>query len=215
MSGARAARGSARRAATEVLVIDDHPLIGLGVDQALAAAPDLRVCAIAPDLTSALRQPHIAPELCLLDLHLGADDGLGAIAPLRRRWPGIGVLIFSVRAPGWLAAGAVELGAHGYLQKGATPRELIDALRRVRDRDREAHPLPARGASGPDNPTLTPRESEVLTLLAEGHSTSQIAQRLRITPQTVSTHKRRLLDRFGADNLIELLRSIDAMAPPR
>lgn len=195
----------------EVLVIDDHPVVRLGVEQMLATAPDLRLCAAEPSLVAALRRRDLAPDLCLLDLQLAESDGLDAIGPLRRRWPRLGILIYSVRSAGVISAAAVERGADGFVPKDAPPSMVLGALRTVRDQGRMLDAATAEALSRSDGQRqrLTPREEQVLTLLAEGLGTTQIAGRLQLTPQTVSTHKRRLLDKLGADSFADLIRIAD------
>ncbi|NUW45306.1 response regulator [Nonomuraea rhodomycinica] len=175
-----------------LLLVDDHPIVRDGLRAALDAEPDLEVVAEASDGAEAVRlAAELAPDLVLLDLRMPGMDGVTAIRELRALGPAAPrVLVLTTFDTDVLAA--LEAGAAGYLLKDAPARELVRAVRAaVRGETVLAPALVGRLAEQVRKPArgaLSPRELEVLRLVAGGATNQQAAARLFISQASVKTH---------------------------
>jgi DNA-binding NarL/FixJ family response regulator len=190
-----------------VLAVDDHPMIREGIRLTLQSHLDIEVICETSDLTVAISRAHEA-SIVILDLSLGKHSGLDALPLIQRAAPNTPILVFSMM-PAELAAVAVfQAGAAGYLLKGAAPSELVTAVRTVASGRRfitaEVADLLAKHAAHPT--LLSPREVEILGHLASGMRVGDVATHLHVSIKTVSTHKFRLMQKLGVDNLSDLVR---------
>jgi DNA-binding NarL/FixJ family response regulator len=203
---------------TRVLLADDHAVVRSGLRAVLESESDIEVVAEAEDGSEAVEKA-IANEvdLAILDVSMPRLTGLQATAELIRRRPGVRVLILSVHDSEQYFFEALKAGASGYVLKTAANRDLIEACRAsmrgepflypgavtaiVRDYLERA----CNGEAGPKDP-LTPRELEVVKLIAEGHTSDEIARVLVISRKTVDHHRARILDKLGMRNGAELTR---------
>lgn len=188
-----------------VVVADDHPIFLDGVLGALGRRDDLEVVGSAGDGAEALRLVReLHPAVALLDLRLPAMTGVDILNAIRREDLPTRVLILS----GELASGAVyeavQAGVDGYLTKEADRRTIADAIVSVArggtvlaPEAQAALTQEVRGRVGDDAPVLSPREREVLRMIAEGHSGPAIAARLQIGTATVKTHTQNVYDKLG------------------
>ena len=175
-----------------LMLIDDHPIVREGLRAYLGQQEGLEVVAEVADVTAALEAvERTQPDLILLDVQLEGESGLTFLAELRRRETLARVLLLTSFLDEDYLREALQLGASGYLLKRAGQGVLLDGIRAALRGER---PLdPAAAALLPtlqDDPLalLTPRESEVLTLLAEGLSNKALAKRLGVGEKTIKTH---------------------------
>ena len=200
---------------TRVLLADDHTVVRHGLRLVLDSAPDLRVVAEAADgIEATERGLRDDIDLAVLDVAMPLRTGLQAARDLLRRRPEIKILMLSMHDLEDYCFEALKAGASGYVLKTAADRELIEACRaamrgepflspptvRALMRAYLADPAPAR-----EDP-LTPREREVVKLVAEAHPTAQIADLLTISPKTVERHRENVLAKLGMRDRVELTR---------
>lgn len=201
--------------AITVLVADDHALIRAGIVMLLAAQPDIAVVgeAATGDEVLAMVRQH-SPDVVLMDLRMPGMDGIEATRrltadPVGGRCP-TKVLVLTTFGDDESVYPALRAGAHGYLLKHAAPQDLPTAIRRVAAGDAWLDPTIAGGVierlaqipeRGPDaaelRAALTPRELEVLALIAHGLSNRQISQKLVVSEATVKTHVARVIMKTG------------------
>jgi DNA-binding NarL/FixJ family response regulator len=201
-----------------VLVADDHAVVRHGVRSILAAQPDFEVLAEAADGAEAVTMAHAhRPHLAILDVSMPRLTGLQAARELTRRLPDIRLLMLSIHDDEQYFFEALRAGASGYVLKSAVDRDLVEACRATMRGESFLYPDAAaalvkdrlaRAAAGEEVPVdpLTPREAEVLKLIAEAHTNQQIAELLVISPKTVENHRARILDKLGMRDRVELTR---------
>jgi DNA-binding NarL/FixJ family response regulator len=201
----------------KVLLAEDHTVVRQGLRRVLEAEPDLSVIGETDDgLKVADAADLLKPHVVLLDLGLPGLHGLEAIRQIARRTPAVHVLVLSMHAREEYVLGALRNGAAGYLVKGADSAEVVTAIRRVASGQRyvsadvSKHLVAAflEGASAPADSydTLTGREREVLHLMAEGHSSAEVAARLFISPRTLETHRSNVMRKLGLRTQTDLVR---------
>jgi DNA-binding NarL/FixJ family response regulator len=181
-----------------VLVVDDHPIMRLGVAAIINAQRDMRVCAQAGSGEEAVRmfKKH-RPDITLMDLRLPAMSGLEALRIIRREDPQARCIVLTTYEGDEDIHQALAVGAMGYIIKGMSHDTLVDALRRVQAGVRFLPPPIARSlADRTPNSDLSPREREVLTLMVHGKSNKDIAVTLGITEATVKCHVSVILARL-------------------
>ena len=203
---------------TRVLLADDHAVVRSGLRAVLEREADIRVVAEAADGHEAVEKALANQvDLAILDVSMPRLTGLQAAAELRRRQSPVRVLILSVHDNEQYFFEALRAGASGYVLKSAANRDLVDACRAAMRGEPFLYP-PAvtalvreyleqarRGEATPTDP-LTPREVQVVKLIAEGYSSDQIAQELVISRKTVDRHRANLLQKLGMRNVAELTR---------
>ena len=203
---------------TRILLADDHAVVRKGLRLVLDSEPDLQVTAEAHDGSDAVdRAMSEDVDLAILDVSMPRLTGIQAARELTRRRPELRILILSMHDNERYFFEALRAGASGYVLKAAADRDLVEACRAtmrgepflypdavtalVRDyleRAREGELLP-------DDP-LTPRESEIVKLIAEGNSSREIADLLVISDKTVERHRANILDKLGLRDRVELTR---------
>jgi DNA-binding NarL/FixJ family response regulator len=203
---------------TRVLLADDHAVVRSGLRAVLDGEPDIKVVAEAADGVEAVEKT-LANEvdLAILDVSMPRLTGLQATAELRRRRRGLRVLILSVHDNEQYFFEALKAGASGYVLKSAANRDLVDACRAAMRGEPFLYPRAVaalireyleqarRGEAAPEDP-LTPRELQVVKLIAEGYTSDEIAQQLVISRKTVDHHRASILDKLGMRNVAELTR---------
>jgi DNA-binding NarL/FixJ family response regulator len=203
---------------TRILLADDHELVRAGLRLVLDGHPDLEVVAEASDGASAVERALADDiDLAILDVAMPRLTGLQATAELRRRRPELRVLILSMHDNELYFFEALKAGASGYVLKSGANRDLVDACRATMRGEPFLYPAAvtalirdylqraASGEAGPPDP-LTPREQEVLKLIAEGHTSDEIAELLVISKKTVDRHRGNVLAKLGMRNRVELTR---------
>jgi DNA-binding NarL/FixJ family response regulator len=194
-----------------ILVVDDHPIVRQGLVAALEDEPDFQVVGAAGSAEDALAllgglPPERAPDVVLLDLELPGIGGVAAIPRLLAAHASVRVLVFTAYETEERVLGALRAGAKGYLLKGATVAEIARAVRAVAAGGSALEPrIAAQLVSQMSAPRatsrhLTPRERDILPLIADGQSGKQIARALGISERTVKFHTASLLRKLGADN---------------
>lgn len=175
---------------TNVLVVDDHPILRLGVAAIINAQHDMKVCGHAGSGEEAVEmfKKH-RPDITLMDLRLPGMSGLEALRTIRRLDPHAKSIVLTTYEGDEDIHQAITAGALGYLIKGMSHETLVDALRKVRSGIRFLPPpIVRRLEDRTPNSDLSPREREVLSLMAQGRSNKEIASELGITEATVKCH---------------------------
>jgi DNA-binding NarL/FixJ family response regulator len=200
-----------------VLVADDHALFRAGVRKLLQSFGGIEVVDEAADGLEALRLAGThRPDVLLMDIGMPGLNGVEAAARLTREGTRPRVVILSMHTSEEQVLRAIRAGAAGYLLKDASPAELESAVRAVARGEIYLSPAVSRYVvddyvrrSGTDRSPLdrlTPRQREVLQLIAEGHTTKAIASRLGLSVKTVETHRAQLMERLDAHDLAALVR---------
>ncbi len=200
-----------------VFLIDDHPVLRDSLARALSAESGMLVVGGVGTASEALHEIAITkPDVVLVDLNMPDRDGIELLTALHTLYPTAHLLVLSGYSDAYRVAEALRAGAQGYLVKTAEVSEVIEGIRAVM---RDEAPLSpsiasavvqamrkpiADGAGGLD--TLTPRERQVLRLLATGRSTREAAAQLTISPKTVETHRVRIYQKLGCKSAVELTR---------
>jgi DNA-binding NarL/FixJ family response regulator len=200
---------------TRILIADDHTVVRRGLRMVLDAVPDLEVVAEAQDgieaVEIALREEV---DLAVLDVAMPRRTGLQAARELTRRRPELRVLMLSMHDLEDYYFEALKAGASGYVLKTVADRDLVEACRAAMRGESLLYPPtirslmrayvddPERAAAGP----LTAREREVAKLVAEAHTSEEIAELLVISPRTVERHRENILAKLGMRDRVELTR---------
>lgn len=200
-----------------VLLADDHTLVRAGLRKLLETVPDLEVVGEASDgLALIALVAQWQPDLVLMDIAMPGLNGLDATARVMKEWPETRVLILSMHQNEEYVRQALRHGAAGYLLKDAAPMELDLALKAVLRGDTYLSPAVSKGVlsdyigrlrGDPETgELLTPRQREVLQLIAEGQSTKEIARRLELSVKTVDTHRSQLMQQLNIHEVAGLVR---------
>jgi DNA-binding NarL/FixJ family response regulator len=204
-------------APSRILLADDHALIRQGIRMIIERHPDMRVVAEADDGREAIELAIAhSPDLVILDVTMPHLNGINAARELRRRMPELAILMLSMHDDEQFFHEAVAAGANGYVLKSAVDYQLVDACRAALRGDPTVftggtRSLPAeslaRSSSGDESlDELTPRELEVVQLIAEGRSGREIAQQLTISEKTVERHRSNVLAKLGLRDRVDLTR---------
>jgi DNA-binding NarL/FixJ family response regulator len=182
-----------------VLLADDHPVVRAGLGSMLATQPDLEVIGLAKDGAEAVALAlETRPEVILMDLRMPVLGGREAIRKLAAEGMGRRVLVLTTFDTDADVAPALAAGAAGYLLKEAAPEELFAAIRAVARGERVLSPaLAAKLAGREGDPTLSPRELEVLELLVQGRANREIAKALFVSEATIKTHLLHVFEKLG------------------
>jgi DNA-binding NarL/FixJ family response regulator len=216
--------------AIRVLVVDDHGLVRAGLRALVERIADVEVIGEASDGREAMKIVEARnPDLVLMDLAMPGLNGMETTAQITRSSPSTRVIVVSVHADPASVLGAIEAGAAGYMSKDASVTELELAIRSVLRGDTYLSPSisrhvvddyrrrvsgddPAAAGAAAMHPEtgllarLTPRQREVLQLLAEGSSSRKMARTLKLSVKTVETHRAQMMDRLGIHDVPGLVR---------
>lgn len=187
-----------------ILIVDPHTVVRHGLSSWLAAIPDLDVVGLASDgqegvdLCAALH-----PDVVLIDIAMPVGNGVEAIAQIHQAWPEIAVIAFTATVDGEVVNAAFAAGAMGYLLKDVTPETLISSVRSVLEGGLPLSPMAAAHlftvTRSPSSvyESLSPRERQILDMIARGDQNKEIALSLGISDKTVRVHCSRLFLRLG------------------
>jgi DNA-binding NarL/FixJ family response regulator len=183
------------------LIADDHEVVREGVRLSLSRTPHIRVVGEASDGESAISlAERRRPDVVVMDIRMPGMDGLEATKQLTDRLPGTNVLLFTAFGERSLLGRGLESGARGYLLKEATNETLVRAIEKVANGEGYVDPaLMPTFLARDSQDLLTPREREILQLLADGMSNADVAAKLFISQETVKSHVRHILAKLEAD----------------
>ena len=199
-----------------IVLADDHPVVRRGIRLVLDAEPDLHVVGEAGDGADAIElvlREHA--DLVVLDVSMPRMTGLQAAAELRRRAPEARTLMLSMHESEQFLFEALRAGASGYVLKSGADSDLVDACRMALRGSLFLYPSAisalvrthlSQGAANERTQILTPREIEILKLIAEAHSAKEIADMLVLSVKTVDRHRANILDKLGLHDRVELTR---------
>jgi DNA-binding NarL/FixJ family response regulator len=201
-----------------VLIADDHEVVRRGLRAVLEREPDLKVVAEATDGAEAVEAALSNDvDLAILDIAMPRMTGLQATRELSRRRPDLRILILSMYDKEQYFFEALTVGASGYVLKRAADRDIVEACRKALRGEPFIYPTALRGlmrrylaaverGETPGRGPLTPREAEIVKLIAEGRSSQDIADVLVISPKTVERHRANILDKLAMHDRVDLTR---------
>jgi DNA-binding NarL/FixJ family response regulator len=203
---------------TQILVADDHPIVLRGLRMVLDAQPDLEVVAEATDGDQAVERALSEDiHLAILDISMPRKTGLQAAREITHRKPDVRVLMLSMHDSEQYLFEAIRAGASGYVLKSAVDRDLVEACRAAMRGEPFLYPAGvralmreyierARAGEALHTDMLTPREEEVVKLVAEAHTNEEIGEMLFISKKTVERHRANILEKLGMRDRVELTR---------
>ncbi len=195
----------------KVLIVDDHPMILEGLRTLLREANDINItglCANAIEAMSSIK--HSLPDVALLDINLPDINGIELCEKIKKEFPSIQTIAITTFSERSYIQKMLQAGASGYLIKSSTKEEIINAIHQVHkggmymnvsfdttnEKEKNIQPTPF----------LTPREKEILLLIAEGLTNPQIAEQLFVSVLTVNSHRKNLLSKFDVHNTASLIK---------
>jgi two-component system invasion response regulator UvrY len=198
----------------ELLVVDDHTIFRAGITRLMSDQPDMRVTGEAADGPTALamiRQHHY--DAVLMDINMGARNGLETLAAIRVQHTRLPVIILSMYAEAQYARRALKARANAYLSKDVDTDELIRAIRHVVGGGVYVTPSFASAAMSsaahpgdkPPHETLSPREMQVMLKIARGVSLTEIGVQMCVSVKTIGSHRSRILEKLGVSSNAELV----------
>jgi DNA-binding NarL/FixJ family response regulator len=203
---------------TRILIADDHPIVLNGLRTVLNAQADLEVVAEATDGAEAVERALTEDvQLAILDISMPRKTGLQAAREITQRRPEVRVLMLSMHDNEQFLFQAVAAGASGYVLKSSVDRDLVEACRATMRGQPFLYPEAvqalmreymerARSGETVHGEVLTPREEEILKLVAEAHTNEEIAEMLYISKKTVERHRANILEKLGMRDRVELTR---------
>jgi len=196
------------------MIVDDHQLIIDGMKALLLDEDEIQVVGEASNGKETLKLLQlIEVDIVLLDIDMPVMNGIEAAQLIRKQWPEIAIIILSMHAEQGLVKNLIEIGANGYLLKNSSREEVVNAIHQVSGGERYFSTevtlsLLKTGDAGHNKSTtihLTDRESEILTLIAEGFTNKEIGDQLFISHRTVDTHRTNLMKKLEVNNLAGLI----------
>jgi DNA-binding NarL/FixJ family response regulator len=202
---------------TRILIADDHAIVRSGLKRVLDAKPDMEVIGEAEDGAEAVEKAlKDDVHLAILDVSMPRMTGIQAAAELHKRKPELKTLMLSMHDSEQFLFEALKAGASGYVLKSGADTDIVDAVRAAMRGDSYLYPSAVttlvsdyveRGGRGEEQfDVLTPRELEVLKLIAEANTSKEIAEKLFISIKTVDRHRQNILDKLSMRDRVELTR---------
>ena len=188
--------------AIRVLVVDDHAILRQGIASLLGSEPDMQVVAEATTGREAIEQfrKHL-PDVTLMDLQMPGMSGIDAITAIYGEFPDARIVVLTTYSGDVQVVRAIRAGARGYLLKSLLRNDLLETIRAVHDGKKRLTPeIAAELAEHSTSDFLTPREIEVLRLIACGNANKEIGAQLSVTEDTVKGHVKKILAKLGAND---------------
>ena len=201
--------------AIKVLLVDDHTILRQGIHALLAREPDIEVVGEASDGLEALDQvARLEPHVVIMDLVMPHMNGLEATRQIRERHPDVHILILSMYDDDEYVREIIQAGASGYVLKRVATEDLVKAIHEVHEGSSFLYPPIAaklidyvRSVQGGDDvESLTPREREVLKLIAEGNTNQGIAKILGLSRKTVESHRANIMRKLEVHDVTDLVK---------
>ncbi len=198
-----------------VLIIDDHPIVRTGIRSLLAGASDIEVVGEAGDGEEGLEQAlHLRPNVITLDISMPGMGGMEVLKELKKQPHQAAILVLSLHPEDRYAIRLLRAGASGYVTKAAPSETLIQAIRKVCGGGKYISPEVAERLAftidpnfeGPLHERLSNREMEVMRQLASGRTVTEIGHQLELSVKTVSTYRRRILEKMALGSTAEIVR---------
>lgn len=198
-----------------VLIVDDHQLVIDGIRALLSVEEEITCHGSANSGEDALKQLHGSDfDVVLLDISMPGMDGIKACTRITEQFPNIGVIALTMLGERAMIKAMIEAGARGYLLKNVGHDELVRAIQRVHSGKTHYSPEITDILLRPDHtqkdkpsiPALSQREKQILRLIIDEHTTSEIAEALHISVNTVETHRRNIMHKLGARNTAGIVR---------
>lgn len=186
----------------QILTVDDHPLLREGLAALIRSQTDMELVAEAADGREALNlfRAH-KPDITLMDLQMPEMSGIDAIGAIRGEFPEARIIVLTTHAGDVQVSRALQAGARAYLLKALLRKELLETIRAVHaGQKRLSREVAAEIAAHATEDTLTPREVEVLCLVAGGNTNKEIAAQLLLAEETVKSHLRSILAKLAAND---------------
>ena len=196
-----------------IILADDHTMLTEAFERLLASDYEI-VDRVADGRTLVEATTRCKPDVVVADISMPLLNGLDAMRKIKQTLPDIKIVFLTVNDDPDLVTEAFHCGASGYVLKNSAASELTEAIEQVLRGRSYVTPLVTKGMvdsfiegknGGEESPTLTPRQREVLQLLAEGHSMKRAAKILNISPRTVAFHKYRIMDKLHISSNAELI----------
>jgi DNA-binding NarL/FixJ family response regulator len=198
----------------KVLIVDDHPVVREGIGRVLTSSlPDVELGEADGAAQAQEMMRERAWDLVLLDLTLAGDDGTVVLRRVRQTHPDVPVVIISMHPAEQFARRVLQAGAASYLSKGCNPDELVRAVQSALNGVREPLAMPMRArsdAASLPHELLSDREYQVLRMIGQGRTVSEIAGELSLSVKTVSTYRARILEKMDLRTSAELMRYVIA-----
>ncbi len=200
---------------TCILIVDDHAIVRQGIRALLEREPDIEIVGEATDGNDALEKiKALRPHIALLDISMPGMTGLDVAPIVQKEYPDTRVVLLTMHEEAEYFFQAIASGAAGYVIKGASGDELLAAIRAVVDGGVYLQPSLAKELVGDylrhkqtaSFDGLTPREAEILVLIADGLPTKDIAERLYISATTVQTHRAHIMEKLGLHSQADLIK---------
>ena len=205
--------GALPRKKIKIILVDDHEIVRQGVKSLIETIPDWTVCAEAADGESAMQAAkELRPDVAVVDISMPSFSGLDLIVELKKTLPGIEILVLTMHESERIVAQALRAGARAYLLKSDGGEKLFEALTALSHHQTYFSPsvsetlLATYLNSEPahENEVLTPRERQIVKLVAEGNSNKRIALALKVSIKTVETHRSAAMRKIGAKSSADL-----------
>jgi len=209
--------------AVRVIIADDHPVVRAGLSAILSSNPQIRVVAEVGDGSTLLRTlGTTTADVAVLDLGMPGRTGVALLRQIRHEAPQLRIVICSMYDTSVYADRCMQLGAFAFLEKGVAPTRLVSTvLAAAISPVSEPPPAGEDAAEQPPHTRLSDRQFEVFALLVQGHSVTDIANKLHLSIKTVSTHKVAVQKRLGCESIVDLVKYatahglIDSAVPGR
>lgn len=200
----------------KILIVDDHPIVRSGLKSLLSAESDIDVIGEAVDGTEGVEMTgRLNPNVVLMDISMPTMDGMEATRQIKKKFPAVQILVLTMHRTDEFFFETLRAGASGYILKSAKTSDLLEAIRVVNRGEVFLYPaLAQRLVSGylklanweeDSQSKLSPREKEILLLMAEGYTFKNIAEKLFISTSTVNSHRSNIMSKLGLNSRQELI----------